>query len=698
MAAAQGPAAPPAKHPGRLRQWWLDRSVQAKALTVLAVPLIALFGTTSASLVLEHDERAGRATSLKAFTLISTGNQILTDAINAETGVRGYVATGNSVFLTPYNLALARFGADRKAYSSAASSWGVVKQQQVVDATATKVLADLSGLRLAASHGASPSSLTSSLMADKADVDRLRNQIVGLNKLPETQLLAGRHATDSLEREIVVLDIAGIVLGVVAVLAGIALFTFGISRRVDAAAANADRLGQGLPLQPADRSRDELGRLACALGRAAQLLDSRAADLTAARDEAVRATQAKTAFLSSTSHELRTPLNSILGFTQLLEMSELSEEDQDSVQRILVAGRHLLALINELIDIARIESGDLSLSLESVAIAPLIEEAAQLMGPLAAERSVRIDCACRRPKLAACADRQRFSQILVNLISNAIKYNKLGGLITITCNEASPDSVSVTITDTGRGIAPDDLERIFTPFERLGAETAMIEGTGIGLPLAKGLAEAMGGGLTATSALETGSAFTVSLPRAPDVETDEGELPGSPDTESTQPLPTRRAARASLWVLYIEDNPANVEVVARYLRNRRHAHLAAYPSGHEGYEYAAANRPDVILLDLHLQDAHGEQALIQLKGDPVTADIPVVVLSADASPGMIKRLIAAGAFAYLTKPLDLNELGAILDSLPAPTGTAAPGHSVPPQARSPEDRITGRDQPPEVRL
>ena len=199
----------------------------------------------------------------------------------------------------------------------------------------------------------------------------------------------------------------------------------------------------------------------------------------------MRATQAKNSFLSSTSHELRTPLNSILGFAQLLQMSELSGEDSDGVERILGAGRHLLALINELIDIARIESGDLSLSLEPVLIRPLIEETGQLMAPLAAEHSIRIIQDCAHPALAVQADRQRFSQVLVNLISNAVKYNRQGGTITISCQEDSASQASIIVSDTGPGISPENIERIFVPFERLGAEQTTVEGTGIGLPLAE---------------------------------------------------------------------------------------------------------------------------------------------------------------------------------------------------------------------
>jgi CheY-like chemotaxis protein len=380
----------------------------------------------------------------------------------------------------------------------------------------------------------------------------------------------------------------------------------------------------------------------------------------------VSATRGKNAFLSSTSHELRTPLNSVLGFTQLLEMSDLSDEDRDSVERILGAGRHLLALINELIDIARIESGELSLSVEPVAVLPLIEEASSLMGPLAAERSIQIVHHSPHPALAVSADRQRFSQILVNLLSNAVKYNRRGGSITITCREEGAGQASVVISDTGPGLSAGDLMRVFVPFERLGAEQSGIEGTGIGLPLARSLAEAMGGHLDASSVAGEGSAFTVSLPRAPDV------APVAVHrTPLGSPAPPRREAGTTIGtgtiinVLYIEDNPANVEVVSRFLRGRPDIRLQSATSGRAGLECATRDVPDLLLLDLHLSDIHGEQVLKELRAEPVTAGIPVVVLSAEAAPRVIRRLLAGGALAYLTKPLNLTELGDLLDSFTA---------------------------------
>jgi signal transduction histidine kinase/CheY-like chemotaxis protein len=492
-------------------------------------------------------------------------------------------------------------------------------------------------------------------------MDLLRIQVAKLASRP-TALVASQHNTlTMLQRKIELLDIFGLVLGLLGGVAGVALFTSGIASRLRRGAENARRLGQGQQLAPIINADDEIGRLAKSLLGAEDLLAHRAAELTTARDAAMKASQAKNSFLSSTSHELRTPLNSILGFTQLLQMSALSEEDREGVERILGAGRHLLVLINELIDIARIESGDLSLSLESVQVRPLIEETCQLMAPIAAERSIQIIQHCAHPALTVRADRQRFSQVLVNLISNAIKYNYQSGSVTVSGQEEGTGQAAIVVSDTGPGLSPENIERVFVAFERLGAEQTTVEGTGIGLPLARALTEAMRGQLTASSVLGQGSAFTVSLPRVADLV----HVP-APSLPPASPAASPHAqAGASISILYIEDNPANVEVVSRFLRGRPNTRLRSETSGRAGIEYAVRDLPDLILLDLHLPDLHGDHVLSELKAEPATAAIPVVVLSADASHGVVRRLLADGALAYLTKPIELAELGKLLDTVAA---------------------------------
>jgi signal transduction histidine kinase/ActR/RegA family two-component response regulator len=643
----------------RLPQRWLDLSVRAKGMIVVAFPLIALIAVTVASLVLQHSERQERTVALAASRLGTAAGKVLDDAVNAETSVRGYAATGRPLFLSPYRSARGHLPADLATLRSDAVAVGDIGRERTVAATTARVLAGLAGIRADIAAGRTGTALIPALQSGKNTMDALRQQVAELAENPAQIVTTRRADILRMEADIGTLSYAGLAVGLFAGLLGVALFTTGISRRVAAAAANADRLGAGQPPDPVPAARDEIGRLTGSLARAHHLLDTRAAELVSARDEALRATQAKNAFLSSTSHELRTPLNAVLGFTQLLQLSELGDEDRDSVERILAAGRHLLSLINELIDIARIESGEFSLSVEPVLVPVLVEEACQLMAPLAAERSIAIAHECSPPELAALADRQRMCQILVNLISNAIKYNRFGGAITINCQALGPDQVTLVVADTGPGLSEADLRRIFVPFDRLGAEHTGIEGTGIGLPLARAFATAMNGGLSAASTPGQGTAFTVTLPRAADM----APVPGE-DGPALAPLdapPRSGGARAS--ILYIEDNPANIEVVSRFLRSWPGIALHSVMSGQAGLDLARRGVPDLILLDLHLPDLHGAEVLKRLKAEPATAAIPVAVLSAEAEPGTVRTMRDNGVVAYLTKPLNLTELGGLVDRL-----------------------------------
>jgi signal transduction histidine kinase/CheY-like chemotaxis protein len=655
--------APPsaAVRPGWMQRWWLDRPVRAKGMIVVAIPLIALVAVTSASLVLEHNERQERSVVLTASALSTSAQQVLADAVNAETGVRGYAATRDPLFLQPYTVSVTRFARDQAALRAAAVAEGDSRAERTAAATATTQMADLARLRSAVSAGASDTALRPALETGKTTMDTLRRQTAALTHGPTALNLIRRANVTQLESTIDWVSIAGLALGVLAGLIGVALFGSGISRRITKAAANAVRLGEGQPLQPVPSARDELGRLARSQTRAEELLVSRTTQLITARDEAVTATKAKNAFLSSTSHELRTPLNAVLGFAQLLQLSDLDQEDQDGVEHILGAGHHLLSLINELIDIARIESGEFSLSVEPVAVQPVVEETCQLMAPLAADRSITVSQPCAPPGLAVKADRQRLRQILVNLLSNAIKYNRFGGTITITCQADRPDQASLTVADTGPGIPAADLDRIFDPFERLGADQTAIEGTGIGLPLARAFAEAMHGSLTAASIPGEGTTFTITLPRTTDI----AQAPADDKGVPAPRIAPDDSAGESIRVLYIEDNPANIEVVTRFLKTRPSMRLQSVTSGQAGLESAAREIPDLILLDLHLPGLHGDEVLRRLRENPATAGIPVAILSAEASPATIRHMRTRGVIAYLTKPLDLTELGRLLDSVAA---------------------------------
>jgi signal transduction histidine kinase/ActR/RegA family two-component response regulator len=645
-----------------MHRWWLDRPMRAKGMVVVAVPLVALIAVTSASLALQYNERQERSVALTASALTTSAQQVLADAVNAETGARGYAATRDPVFLQPYYASLTRLAGDQDALRTAAVAERDSRQELTAEATLTRVMADLGRLRSAVSADVPAAKLLPARLMEKATMDTLRREIADLAVRPTAINRARRADITRMESTITWVSIGGLALGLLAGLIGVALFGSGISRRVRRAAANADRLGEGQPLQPVPMpsAGDELGQLARSLTRAERLLARRTTELITARDQAVTATQAKNAFLSSTSHELRTPLNAVLGFAQLLQLSDLGQEDEDAVERILAAGRHLLALINELIDIARIESGEFSLSVEPVAVQPVVEETCQLMAPLAADRSITISRPSSSSGLAVSADQQRLRQVLVNLLSNAIKYNRAGGTITITCRAADPGQVSLAVADTGPGIPAADLGRIFDPFERLGAEQTAVEGTGIGLPLARAFAEAMHGHLTAASVLGEGTTFTLTLPRAQDIAQVAADHP-----LSLQPAGPDDRTGTATRILYIEDNPANIEVVSRFVKTRPGMRLQSVTTGEAGLEAATRDVPDLILLDLHLPGLHGDAVLSRLRDEPATAGIPVAVLSAEAAPTVIRQMRARGVIAYLTKPLDLAELGRLLDSVVA---------------------------------
>jgi PAS domain S-box-containing protein len=381
--------------------------------------------------------------------------------------------------------------------------------------------------------------------------------------------------------------------------------------------------------------------------------------LTQAKQEADRANRAKSEFLSRMSHELRTPLNAILGFGQLLQLGELSEGQRESVEQVLRGGRHLLGLINEILDVSRIETGSLALSREPVNAQELLKETIDLIRPLAAEREVRIQALSQQDCCwTVQADRQRLRQVLLNLASNAVKYNRHGGTISFSCASAPDGRARISVQDTGPGLSAEKLERLFTPFDRLGAEETEIQGTGMGLVLAKGLMEAMGGTLTADSVEGHGSTFTMELTVAEDpLEHYEQALAAQP------PAVQEHGPGSKQTVLYVEDNPSNLRLIERVLAQRGGLRLLTTSHGQPVQDLVRQHRPDLILLDLHLSDINGEEVLRRLRSDPQTADLPVVVVSADATASQIQRLLAAGATHYLTKPLDVAQLLEVLDGL-----------------------------------
>jgi PAS domain S-box-containing protein len=390
------------------------------------------------------------------------------------------------------------------------------------------------------------------------------------------------------------------------------------------------------------RLHDELRRHAAGLERGVAI---RTAELRDAKEEAERANRAKSDFLAGISHELRTPMNAILGFAQLLELDVPEGEARDNVQQILRAGHHLLQLITELLDIARIESGELALSLEPVEVAEIVQEAVDLTRPLADETGVAV-AVTGDVSGYVLGDRQRVLQVLLNLLSNAVKYNRPGGTVGISGSRDATDGFALAVRDSGPGIAPEDVERLFVPFDRLGLEAGIVEGAGLGLALARRLVEVMGGSLSVDSTPGVGSIFTIVLPEAEDpLSALRVEAPQGPTADLR-----------SATVLYVEDNLANLRLVERVLGRQPGVKVLAATQGRLGVGLAQRHHPDLVLLDLHLPDITGEEVLDELRALPETAGVPVVVISAAASKARVDALKERGIEAYLTKPIDLAEL------------------------------------------
>jgi signal transduction histidine kinase/CheY-like chemotaxis protein len=387
--------------------------------------------------------------------------------------------------------------------------------------------------------------------------------------------------------------------------------------------------------------------------------------LKRAKHEAEDANQAKSEFLSRMSHELRTPLNSILGFAQLLELGDMTAQQCNNVEHILKGGYHLLDLINEILDLARIEAGRFSLSPEPVRMREALKDALDLVRPLANQQNVTLsqDVAIRCNRHVH-ADRQRLKQVLLNLLSNAIKFNRSGGSVAISCEETPDNRLRIEIVDTGSGISSDGLKKLFKPFERLGADSTEVSGTGLGLALSKRLVEAMGGTIGVESALGLGSRFFIEL----SIMEDPAEWLKGEEAAAVLASSIPRSQRST--VLYIEDNSSNLRLVEQILSHRPSVRLLSAMQGQLGLDLAELHSPEWILLDVHLPDIPGDEVLRRLRLNPRTRHIPVTILSADATPGQIGRLMDAGARDYLTKPLDVRKLLSLLEQT---MGNTEPG-------------------------
>jgi len=362
-------------------------------------------------------------------------------------------------------------------------------------------------------------------------------------------------------------------------------------------------------------------------------------------------------FLSRVNHELRTPLNTVVGFGELLSFSDITAEHREWMSMMLKAARQLLQLLDEVLDISRGDDAELSLSIEAVPVRDVIADALEVIRPLALSRGVHLDPAPHLPAgQYAAADLQRLRQVLINLLSNAIKYNYPGGKVTVTVGQQPGNRVRISVADTGRGIAKDQLGKLFAPFERLDAAQAGVEGAGLGLTLSHHLVGAMGGSTGVTSTVGEGSTFWIDLPAAEPIAVTQPAV-------WHDPIVASRTYPAARTVLYVEDMVENLRLVEQVLRQRPSTTLIPAMLAGVALDLARQHRPDLILLDLRLPDMPGEDVMHQLRTDPATRNIPIVILSAYASKKHIDQLLATGATAYLTKPIRVRDLLQTLDAI-----------------------------------
>ena len=376
------------------------------------------------------------------------------------------------------------------------------------------------------------------------------------------------------------------------------------------------------------------------------------AHIMASKRAAEKANEAKSEFLSRMSHELRTPLNAILGFGQLLEMDTTSVQQADNVEQILIAGRHLLDLVNDILDLARIETQKVNLSIERVNISEVLNESFALLAPLSAKSKVALEyCESNCPDIRS--DRQKLKQIFINLLTNGVKYNKPGGVVKVSIEQFS-DGLKVLFTDSGIGIESHYLDRVFTPFDRLGSENSAVEGTGLGLALSKTLVEAMGATLEVSSVYGEGSVFTVTFNAAAIVR---GEVANALEAENTGLADIQGFRdKSNLRVLIVEDNIINLRYVSKLVEKMNKVALMSAMEGGIGIELARSFHPDLILLDLDLPDINGRDVLRALKSDITTREIRTIVMSAESNPEIMAEIMDLGAYQYVTKPVDVESL------------------------------------------
>lgn len=638
----------------RLNHLWQDLSLTTKGIVLNALPLTVLLA--SLALIFESEQQAAllERRVQNALQIQQDIQTLQTLLLEASTGVRDFLLTGNRQFLAGYESAKQSMP---QLLRSLEHNLDDRSQQHLLQVIHPLVDKNLDDLAILASHSEDE--------ADEALIGKFSSQGDALNRLrAHLNQMSQRESAivDQDKKEVIYerkrnlrITLMAVIAGVVGSLIGVWLFTQTIVARVKTIRDSAIHLVKGEPLALPSISRDELGELTSELEHASQLLTQSAQEAHLARVDAEEASAAKSNFLSRTSHELRTPLNAILGFAQILENDLPEGRQKDSATLIHNAGQHLLKLINEVLDISRIESGDISMSMEVIALNHLLEEAYHYLKPLEKVRDISIETRFE-PDLKVRADRQRLLQVILNLLANALKYGPENTTVTVSAYRQH-GQIRVDVRDQGLGIPAALRSRLFTPFDRLGAERTVTEGTGLGLVLSKQLMDAMGGQI---GVAEDQSLFWISLPETEQT----GEYQVQPLESSAEvKAPATKTASRSIkrHILYVEDNHSNQALIEAIMSKHRHLKLHLAASLQESMVWLRDMQPDLLLLDLNLPDGSGESLIrhIQSSRQDLQAT-PIVILSADALPDTMQRLNTLGITHYFTKPLNVAAFNQLL--------------------------------------
>lgn len=624
---------------------WLERAWQNlplgfKGVFVIALPLAILLASLTSLFIRELESSKLENQLKRALQNQRDIQTVHTQLMEASTGVRDFLLTGDKHFLTIF------FEAEKKLPKIIAALEERLEndqQKERLSKISPLVTKNLEDLRVLSHHETAIASnqLIAKFKSQVATLDKLREEIEALNT--EEALLAEQDQQEIFlqrQQNITVTLIAAIA-GIIGSLMAVWIFSRTIVKRVRLLRDNAGHLARAESLDIASSSKDELGQLSYELEQASQLLAKNISDALQARHEAEEASASKSMFLSRTSHELRTPLNAILGFAQLLEQDIPPGKQRDSVSLIRGAGQHLLKLINEVLEIARIESGETSFELTATPINALLEEATHYISPIGKIRDIEIKCNIA-PNLWAKANRQKLLQVTLNLLSNALKYGPVGSSVALNAYRKQ-NNIFIEVQDSGPGIPASLRERLFTPFERLGAENTKIEGTGLGLALSKQIMLAMNGKIDVA---KDKSLFWIEIPAT---SASDASKTLQQDTQDKQSFTLSKNSS----ILYVEDNVSNRALVEAIIQRQQDLRIHSVATIKDAKRFLKEMVPSLLLIDLHLPDGSGEDLVNHVKSKPEFQNIPMMILSADALPETMERLKSAGVVHYMTKPLDV---------------------------------------------